>query len=192
MKHSFVSLLMCCAMVGCASHATPPPDPPTVEVVKPAPDAPPVEVKRTDLPPNWVEVKGDTWSYGLPADFNPIATGGNLAAHKSVSQDVSITLETDTTNNHDLVGYVSIWAAAMSLASGKEVIHTAQKVSDEITILAVQLLWTTGIDQYASSLDFFTEKNNVVYHVSCSSDDAAKLKASGQTCFDIMDTFRLK
>lgn len=197
MKSLLIGTLMCC-LVGCANNPAPkPPSPGPVVVVPPIVTQPPVvqqpEQKRTDLPLNWSEVKGDVWSYGIPMGFDAVQHDKSiLAAHKSIDKKLLVTLDTDTTADNDLTSFVTAWLLANQTVYNKQVIQSATKTTDDGPLVAVQLGWDTAPNKFSTSLDFFFEKSNTVYHIACIANDAADMKKSGLTCFDIADTLQVK
>lgn len=204
---STIAFLLCVASLGlggCARQLNPEPVVPTTVTVDPPIPVAPLVVTRTDLPVNWFEVKQDNWSYGLPIGFDrvPIVidriTSGlsnvTLVQHNSVSKGISINFSTHTTFM-DLKAYVASFVSNVNANKGL-VLDTAQSVNAEQPIIAVHSLHNitgvvAGVTPVQASLDFFLQKDDTVYQMSCFGE-GMKLKVESETCFEVVSTVLIK
>lgn len=193
-------------VLGCSSGINVPSASPEV-VVHPDPSnnvLPKDPPKRQDLPPTWNEVRADgwptaEWSYGLPPDFTKLPSDGLLAQHHSVQSQLTISL-----NKHQnlevgeagLQQFVLDYFISEASKSGKTVLAIRRNdTTTQYVTIAVQTIWNTlppwtdksGMN---SSVDFFTQHDQTVYQLSCSSD-ATDLRTNSSTCFQVMDTLRV-
>jgi hypothetical protein len=158
--------------------------PPVVTFIEPAPEP---EQPRTDLPTNWFEVKGSTWSFGLPIGFDKLTLElppGTVSRHHSMQQDLTIDLTTHIRDSdmHDFIMH------EFMMNKNITIMQIMEKDKGSKTIVAIHSL---SIPPRDGSLDFFVQNDKVVYHLSCHST-AENLKKHASTCFEVMDTLVLK
>jgi hypothetical protein len=138
-------------------------------------------VTRTDLPTNWVEVKQQNVSYGLPAEFDRVTLAlppDILSRHYSHTHNLTIDCYVRI-SNIDLHEYV---LDNFILPRSGKVITVRENSTG---VVAVQ-----SVDGTTSSLDFFIKKNSKIYQLTCFSDTIS-LKNNATICFKVVDTFRI-
>jgi len=187
-----IAILICLTSLelsGCVN--TPPVIPVTTEP----------EPQRTDLPINWLEVSGSNWSYGVPFGFDKARALPNdmLAQHSSQSQKISIGFAAHPTQL-ELPIYVANFVFSKE-TNNQKVLATREStngpngrvfavhyVDNAHTCLPGKTMCNTAVQ---GSLDFFVKKNQTIYQMSCFGE-ALSLKAHADTCFQVINTLRLK
>jgi hypothetical protein len=149
------------------------------------------------LPPNWFAVKGDgVWSYGLPVEFTSTHNRTNsnnvwndrpiLAEHTSASKHITIRLSKELSKQANTV-MDSVFADPQVIVISKK-----HKLSMHLGIINAIYYIKAGISEYYDYLEFFVQKNSDVYRLSCYSERGFSLTQNSSTCFDVIDTLRLK
>lgn len=182
----FLSSLLLVSTTGCGNATTPIPPP----IEEPGPAKP---IARTDLPTNWVEVKGDGWSYGLPIHFSPLPTKEKiLAIHYSPNVNLLFGLMSAQTESTDLKEYVHTEFVLPSVQEGKIVLASREQKVDGRQVIAIHMLHPEKKPggMRPASLDFFTQKGKTVYYLGCYSE-ANNLVDKSSVCFEIVNTLRL-
>lgn len=178
MRNTVISGLIAAWLMGCAANTPPPSPTPTIII--------PVEEKRTDLPFNWFEVKGNGWSYGLPMGFDSSKPDyPYLATHYSMFMKVGVNFTAHSLDQPDLFKFIGTY-----LEPRKNQLRDIRE--NALGIIAVYLVSPVIVNNMReASLEFFVRKDKSVYHMSCVGD-ATQIKKYASTCFDIIDTLRLK
>lgn len=198
MTRLIIFLLIC--VLGCSGNKiTTPTQQPTL-TTKPLvviENSPP----RKDLPESWIEIKGDNWSYGLSPEFLSTKDYASdiRAQHISIDKEITVTYRIHLTELSIVEQFVEENFIKTLKRNDKKIIATAKNnTNPNFPILLVHSIYVSehAINNggelnkwFDASLDFFMQKNNQVYHFSCSGE-SQKLKENSHICFQIVDTFK--
>lgn len=151
----------------------------------PKPEPIPASSKRTDLPLKWTEVTQQDWSYGIPEEFSRVNSTvlPVLVQHYSSLEKITINFATHTTKS-DLHEYI---LDAFILPRSGQVVAIKENDRAVRPIVAVQSVSSDT----EMALDFFVQKNNTIYHMSCFGNNIA-LETNFETCFNVINTLRVK
>ena len=182
MRNLIFVLIMLYGLCGCGRPTTTFSTPPVIYI-----DATP-EAPLPNIPPVWFKVESDDWLFALPSDFDRLTLGlpsDVLKKYYSTGQELTIEFYAHTADRElrdFVINEFLLNGKAMMLQSMEKVINNRQ-------VMAIYSLLLPDLKN--ASLDFFAQKDRVIYQLSCYGN-AVKFKETSDMCFKIADTLYIK